>query len=879
MEGNLNSKIVTVLLTFLMASMVFVVIQNPLGNTANAQTTTSTIASNLLQYEWTSICNGPERSYFNPGPAPTSANILWKTDIPNTGVPPTAFGGLVFVQDASLYYSFSGSTYALDGGTGQIVWKAQGLFGSIVKLDDTYMMIGSTCVITATGKVAWTGPKGFSQSETFTGISYIPELKMFMSAASAWSLPDPSKPPTLAWSIPSNQQIYGAYSPILYGNGVVVMSTSDNFLVGVNATTGDTLWTAAGTSGLSYGCSFVDGMLVFGGLDGNMKAWNIVTGELMWTFNPGTYYNEFASATATAYGLVYEKNQDTYLYAVNATNGHLVWKVKGPGIGYSNTITVGGGYVYAQMGDNQYRDPATGVFGTSEFDCFNALTGQLVWTMPMEDGSPFNLQCLAYGNLYVCPTVSSSTPGVWTYAGSVGGSGSIGEVWCISNAVQGWPMFLGDAAHTAYGNGPTNLTVKWSVTSGAGIVSSPTLVNGVCYFGSEDTNVYAVDANTGSKMWTFKTNTPVLSTVAVVGGKLYTGADDGNIYCLDASTGTKLWETPAGGYILESPFEGGYVRSSPMVVGNNVYVGALDGNLYCLDANSGAVNWKLQTGGPIYATPSVVDNVVYVCPCTVGAGALLELNAANGNVILNVTVPYSNKSMTVGNVMVTAPTVADGMAFVRTGLYSNFAINATTGKTVWIYNATVNPGTPQQNGGAGQVNAMLYKYGLLYFSDFYGITCLNAQDGSMVWQTYLSREDISQGLSYSYGRIYSVNEAGVLYVLDSLTGAKLSYYVFGNQMHSIPTPYNGYLYVAGNNWALYCFGDSRLMSAAAVSPTVTPTPATSATPTPASGATASPSPTATITSTNYVPADTFYAVSAIIILLIVAVAVLVLRKK
>jgi hypothetical protein len=103
---------------------------------------------------------------------------------------------------------------------------------------------------------------------------------------------------------------------------------------------------------------------------------------------------------------------------------------------------------------------------------------------------------------------------------------------------------------------------------------------------------------------------------------------------------------------------------------------------------------------------------------------------------------------------------------------------------------------------------MLYKYGTLYFNDFYGIVALNALNGSEVWYAYLSRESLAQGLSYAYGRVYTVDEAGTLYVLDSLTGKKLSYYEFGNlQMHSMPTPYNGSLYLGTNDWNLYRFDE------------------------------------------------------------------------
>ena len=291
-----------------------------------------------------------------------------------------------------------------------------------------------------------------------------------------------------------------------------------------------------------------------------------------------------------------------------------------------------------------------------------------------------------------------------------------------------------------------------------------------------------------------------------------------------------------------------------MVVDGKIYIGSLDGNLYCLDASSGTIQWKVATGGVIYATPAVVDNAVFIDPSTLGAGTVLKLNAATGAILFNVSVPYSHRSYGAGDNMVASPTITNGMVFVRTGLYTNYALNATTGATIWTYNAVSNENTPQQNGGTTQICAMLYKYGVVYLNDFYGVTALNAKNGSIVWQTYLARENIASGLSYSYGRIYTVNENGVLYVLDALNGAKLSFYTFPAQMHSMPIPYNGKLYVATNDWGLYCFGDARIMAAASTSPSPSTTP--TATPAASVEPTAIVAPTATTTPTNAPTATT-----------------------
>lgn len=808
--------VITMVSVLLMVSSAFLVFSN--SKFAAAQTAGTTIPSNLLQYEWTMDAASPTRTNFADGPAPNTPNIEWKTTISNLYQGPWAFNGLVFVQTYGFVYLgllMGGNTIALDAGTGNVVWNISAS-GNIAKLDNTYMLIGSNCYKIADGSLAWTGPAGFGQTQgTRVGVGYIPDLKMLVNGALGWNLASPSQVPTLLWNRTTEADYgkYGGESLQVYGDGVIVFSTALDFIRGVNVTNGKTLWTTPATTGFIYGMSYFDGEVIHGGYDGNMRAWNVTTGELIWTFNPGSYYSEWSWSPAVAYGMVYEHNQDTYVYAVNATNGHLVWKAKGPGIAYSDYLTVADGKVFVEMGENQYRDPATGAYGHSEFDAIDAYTGQLVWSAPFENGAPNNYQCNAYGNLYVIPTQSAEGNGTYVYSGSAGGGiTTIGEVWCIGNTPKDWPMFLSDPAHSADSGcfGPTNLTLKWKFATGAEIASSPTFANGVGYIGSKDGNIYAFNATTGDQLWNFTAGLMVFSTMAVVNGKLYTGAENGYIYCLDANTGNKLWATPIPGVSLTGTVgvSSTSVVSSPIVYNGKVYEGASNGIIYCLDASIGTILWQVPTGGIIYATPTIVDNALYITSTTPQpSGKVLKLDANTGQVLLNVSIPYTHRSLGTGDTMIASPTVANGMIYVRTGVYSNYALNATTGQTIWEYDAMYNPGTPSQNGGTQQIGAPLCKYGLVYINDYYGITALNALNGSIVWQSYTSREDLAQGISYSYGRIYVVNEAGILHVLDAQTGQSLSFYYFGNQMHSVPTPYNDSLYVATNDWNLYRFDE------------------------------------------------------------------------
>ncbi|MBN1573328.1 MAG: PQQ-like beta-propeller repeat protein [Deltaproteobacteria bacterium] len=75
--------------------------------------------------------------------------------------------------------------------------------------------------------------------------------------------------------------------------------------------------------------------------------------------------------------------------------------------------------------------------------------------------------------------------------------------------------------------------LKWKFHIGSLINSSPTVADGVVYFGSRNKHLYAVDANTGEGKWKFMTVSNIDSSPAVVDGVVYFGSDDGYLYALE----------------------------------------------------------------------------------------------------------------------------------------------------------------------------------------------------------------------------------------------------------------------------------------------------------------------------------------------------------
>ena len=85
-------------------------------------------------------------------------------------------------------------------------------------------------------------------------------------------------------------------------------------------------------------------------------------------------------------------------------------------------------------------------------------------------------------------------------------------------------------------------SLLWSYLTDDWVVNKPVVVDGVVYVGSDDFNVYALDADTGGLLWSFDTGSAIRTTPTVAGGVLYAVSNDARLHALDASTGNLLWD-------------------------------------------------------------------------------------------------------------------------------------------------------------------------------------------------------------------------------------------------------------------------------------------------------------------------------------------------
>lgn len=287
--------------------------------------------------------------------------------------------------------------------------------------------------------------------------------------------------------------------------------------------------------------TYKNGVLYFGSYDKNLYALDANNGMLLWKYQADA---GIVTKPALYEEFVYIGSEDTRVHAVMERTGRINWTyyTKGP---VRSSPIVAEGHIFIGSDDGYLH-------------VINAITGRQAWHA--DGGSPIR-----------------STPAIWNdrvYFGT-----EAGEFFCMSYSGE----------------------VIWRFKAKRAITSSPTIAQGIVYFSSVDSTLYALDAKTGWVIWRFRLGRASISTPFLHGEQLYVGAIDGVIYCLEPGSAREIWR-----YVTQNQ-----VTASPTILADMVLCGSVDGNLYCLDTQTGKLHWKFETKGPITCTPTINENLIY----------------------------------------------------------------------------------------------------------------------------------------------------------------------------------------------------------------------------------------------------------------------------
>ncbi|MFC1873784.1 PQQ-binding-like beta-propeller repeat protein [Chloroflexota bacterium] len=371
-----------------------------------------------------------------------------------------------------------------------------------------------------------------------------------------------------------------------------------------------------------------------------------------------------------------------------------------------------------------------------------------------------------------------------------------------SNSSHGdWAMFGHDLGHsnTADSGGtlPQGKT-KWVFSTDAAIHSSPVVANGTIYFGSRDSKVYSVDAETGEKLWEFGTGSWVESSPAVVNGIVYIGTNDGNLYALDARSGEKLWN-------YETPHP---IMSSPAVADGIIYFGDGDYNIYALDAATGAEIWDFDAGASVISSPVVANGIVYI---GTGGEYFYALHALSGRLRLHYKSFYSVYSSPAVSGTTVYFTDTRGFLIAIDGDARNWPTEHETRPfwfQFWVFGLPI-PSPPPQSGflwglrlGITTTSSPAIANNTLYTGADNKLVAVDLERQSHLWE-FPTGDRIRSSPAVAGNTVYIGSTDGSLYAVDATTGEKRWSIPTGGMITSSPAVANGVVYISSHDGKLY----------------------------------------------------------------------------
>ncbi|HTO84586.1 MAG TPA: PQQ-binding-like beta-propeller repeat protein [Methylomirabilota bacterium] len=155
------------------------------------------------------------------------------------------------------------------------------------------------------------------------------------------------------------------------------------------------------------------------------------------------------------------------------------------------------------------------------------------------------------------------------------------------------------------------LKVAWMHQPGRatrGVQSMPMAADGVLYYSSSYSKVYALDGATGEVRWAYtpqldedlvarQTHSPYNRGMAMGNGNLYIGTVDGRLIALDMKTGTPVWDTK----LIDSQKLTVGFTGAPLFVKDKVIIGSQGGEwpgrgpIFGVDAKTGEKKWEFFT--------------------------------------------------------------------------------------------------------------------------------------------------------------------------------------------------------------------------------------------------------------------------------------------
>lgn len=258
-----------------------------------------------------------------------------------------------------------------------------------------------------------------------------------------------------------------------------------------------------------------DDYVYVGDLANNFHKLNIADGTVEWTFSGARGY--YIGQAAEKDGTVYAPSNDGSLYAIDDSNGNLLWTFET------------GHYLWGQP---QISADAIFVGSMDHFVYGISRGGDEIWSVEMA------------GALVGAPVLSEDESTL--YLGSVG------------NEVVALETSSGDQL--------------WSFDTGESVWGSPILVEGTLYFADSGGNLYALNSANGESVWQKQFAGSVVGGLSTISEGFVLATEEGIVKAFDFD-GSPKWEATLAGEIFQAPAVNDEFLVAGTINGDNLVYG------------------------------------------------------------------------------------------------------------------------------------------------------------------------------------------------------------------------------------------------------------------------------------------------------------------
>jgi outer membrane protein assembly factor BamB len=304
------------------------------------------------------------------------------------------------------------------------------------------------------------------------------------------------------------------------------------------------------------------------------------------------------------------------LYAINAENGAVLWKITTGA--ETGSVCPSNGIVYCGSGIQRDSEDKS-------ICALDSITGKMLWRAQCDDGVREEIVAAGESVFVACFSAIGTLYNFEAKTGKL--------IWKskIHDGLLSPPTVIGEYVYTdgACLNASDGKIV-WHMSERLGLfIGAPvTLSDSTIGVGSMRGSFYAIEADSGRTKWEQTGKGRIYNTPASQDGVVYIdrhGVIEKTGLALSAKDGAVIWKVELGSTDDEQMKPG----SGPVIGEESVYFISHSGSLVSIRKGDGKVKWKKSlASGPLAASVSIANNLLY---CGTVNGSVHCLTAKDGS--------------------------------------------------------------------------------------------------------------------------------------------------------------------------------------------------------------------------------------------------------